>query len=118
MQLNRSHDCGNSPKNKKVENIAIAIETHDLQFLNSILHSEIEWKNTESVMTNIEDIVEWHAMQSKPSSITIKRVMSHGKVGAVNGVALSGKIETSFCHVIEFATVKCDQVVKIESYRN
>ena len=39
-KLNRSSDCGNSPKNKVVEDIGIALERGDTEFLSSIIDSE------------------------------------------------------------------------------
>ncbi|WP_308365944.1 MULTISPECIES: hypothetical protein [unclassified Microbulbifer] len=115
-QVNRSMDCGNSPKNKMVEDIAIALDTRDTDFLSSILDSEAVWSYVGGTATTSEAILDQVGVMNKPTSLTVDHVMSHGKVGAVNGNAKRGKSEQRFCHVIEFTSVKCNRVRRIESY--
>lgn len=112
----RSADCGNSPKNKIVEDIAVALETRDINFLSTILDYDAVWNYVDGTATTAETILNQVSAQDKPTSLTIDRVMSHGKVGAVNGVISQGKTKRRFCHVIEFTSVKCNQVRRIESY--
>ncbi|MBB3063281.1 nuclear transport factor 2 family protein [Microbulbifer rhizosphaerae] len=116
VQVNRSMDCGNSPKNKMVEHIAIALDTQDTDFLSSILDSEAVWSYVGGTATTSEAILDQVGAVNKPTSLTVDHVMSHGKVGAVNGNVKRGKSEQRFCHVIEFTSVKCNRVCRIESY--
>ncbi|HEY7774224.1 MAG TPA: hypothetical protein VIC26_13665 [Marinagarivorans sp.] len=115
-KINRSADCGNSPKNKTVEDIGIALESRDTEFLSSILDSEAVWSYSSSTTTKAERILETLSTLDKPAALFIDHVMSHGKVGAVNGGSERGKGEQRFCHVIEFTSTKCNRVKRIESY--
>lgn len=116
VRVNRSANCGNSPKNKMAEDIAVALETRDIQFLSTILDSEATWNYVDGTVTPAEAILDHVGALNTPTSLTIDRVLSHGKVGAVNGDVARGKSKQRFCHVIEFTSVKCNQVCRIESY--
>ena len=111
--VNRSADCGNSPKNKMAENIAVALEIRDGEFLATILVSDALWNYVGGTLNTAKGVLD-HL--NKPTSQTIDRVMSHGKVGAVNGIATYGNSAHRFCYVIEFTSAKCNQVCRIESY--
>ncbi|CAM3686057.1 nuclear transport factor 2 family protein [Rheinheimera salexigens] len=115
-RVNRSADCGNSPKNKMAEDIVVALETRDIEFLSTLLDSEATWNYVGGTVTTAEAILDHVGALNAPASVMIDRVMSHGKVGAVNGDAARGKSEQRFCHVIEFTSAKCNQVCRIESY--
>lgn len=115
-RVNRSADCGNSPKNKMTEDIAVALEIRNIEFLATILDSEATWNYVGGSVTTAENILDHVSALNKPTSLTIDRVMSHGKVGAVNGETKQGKKPQRFCHVIEFTSVKCNKVFRIESY--
>lgn len=115
-QIDRSTDCGNSPKNTMVEDIAIALGTRDTDFLASILDSEAVWNYVGGTAKSSEVVLDHVGAVGKPTCLTIDHVMSHGKVGAVNGKVKRGKSEARFCHVIEFTSVKCNRVRRIESY--
>jgi len=115
-KLNRSTDCGNSPKNKMAEDIGIAVEMRDCEYLSSILDSEAVWIYLGSKTTTANKILDTLSSQDKPTALTIDHAISHGKVGAVNGYAEHGKGKQRFCHIIEFTSTKCHQVKRIESY--
>lgn len=115
-QVNRSADCGNSPKNKMAEAIAVALETRDIGFLATLLDSEVIWNYAGATVTTAEAILDHVGALDKPTSLTIDRVTSHGKAAAINGEARRGKSLQRFCHVIEFTSVKCNKIIRIESY--
>ena len=115
--VNRSTACGNSPKNRMVEDIAVALESGDTRFLSAILDSGAIWNGADSGEVVGEDILSKLHGQGKQDVVTIDHVMSHGKVGAVNGHAKRGKIVQRFCHVIEFTSTKCNKIRRVESYR-
>lgn len=115
-EVNRSMDCGNSPKNKMAEDIAIALDTRDTDFLSVILDSEAVWNYVGGTATTAKAILDQVGTVNRPVSLTVDHVVSHGKVGAVSGNARRGKSEQRFCHVIEFTSVKCNRVRRIESY--
>ncbi|MDO3386090.1 hypothetical protein QWI17_09605 [Gilvimarinus sp. SDUM040013] len=115
-RLNRSADCGNSPKNKMVEDIGIALEMRDAEYVSSILDSEAVWSYTSSITNAAEKILATLNSLDKPVALTIDHVISHGKIGAVNGFSEHGRGEQRFCHIIEFTSTKCNRVKRIESY--
>ena len=115
-QVKRSADCGNSPKNKMAEDIAVALEIRDVKFLATVLDSEAIWNYVGGSVVTVESILDHVSALNKPTSLMIDHVISHGKVGAANGVAKREKIPQRFCHVIEFTSVKCHKVYRIESY--
>lgn len=115
-RLNRSADCGNSPKNKMVEDIGIALEMRDCEYLSTILDSEAVWSSPSNITTTARKILDTLITQDKPTALTIDHAMSHGKVGSVNGQSERGRGEQRFCHIIEFTSTKCNRVKRIESY--
>lgn|SRR5690606_10671850 len=115
-RLNRSPDCGNSPKNKMVEDIGIALEMRDCEYLSTILYSGAVWSYSKSITPTAEQILDRLITQDKPAALTICHAFCHGKVGAVNGHAERGKSEQYFCHIIEFTSTKCNRVKRIDSY--
>ena len=115
-RLNRSTDCGNSPKNKMVEDIGIALEMRDRDYLTTILDSGAVWGYSRSIMTTAEKILDALIAQDIPAALTICHALCHGKVGAVNGYVERGKSEQHFCHIIEFTSTKCHRVKRIDSY--
>lgn len=114
--IQRSADCGNSPKNAKTETIAVALESRDVGAVLAVLDADAVWNNADERLAGAQPIVDRLGTLTTPTRLTIDRVMSHGKVGAVNGIAAQGSQQRRFCHVIEFSSVKCDRVARIESY--
>jgi hypothetical protein len=116
-KISRSTDCGNSPKNKMVEDIGVALETGDREFLATTLDSEAAWSCTRSIFNTSEKILDALLALDKPVDLAIDHAISHGKVGSVNGhVYRKGKGDLRFCHIIEFTSTKCDRIKRIESY--
>ncbi|MFG1496222.1 nuclear transport factor 2 family protein [Saccharospirillum sp. HFRX-1] len=115
-QINRSADCGNSPKNTTTECIGVALETLAMKQLQGLLAETVMWRLPEVTLTGIDAIAVYLSEQSAPIKLDIDRVASHGKAGAVNGIATHGKTPRRFCHLIEFTSVKCERVSRIESY--
>ena len=116
-QIKLSADCGNSPKNATTETLAVALETLDMERLRSRLADTVIWRLPEVTLTGIDDIAAYLSEQSAPIKLAIDRAVSHGKVGVANGIASYGKTPQRFCHLIEFTSVKCERVNRIESYR-
>lgn len=116
----RSADCGNSPKNKFAEEFVIALLTGNSSKLSKWIDEGIEWQRAcdESVHGK-EGFLETVRRLSKkvPSQVTIQSVVTHGKVGAVNGLAKFGRQgNTPFCYFIEFASASAKAVNKIAYY--
>lgn len=90
-EIHHSSSCGNSPKNKRVEDIAIALEL-----------GEHPAHNPPTI---------------KPAAITITHAIAHGKVGAANGYTRfqNGSVRR-FAHIIEFTSAACNAIAHVESY--
>lgn len=116
IQVNRSADCGNSPKNKIAEDIAVALETRNIEFVSTILDANATWNYEGGTVRTAESILNFLATLNTPLSITVDSVVSHGKAGAVNGETSREKGAQRFCYVIEFTSVKCNRICRIESY--
>lgn len=116
--IQRSRDCGNSPKNQFAENIAISIELGDADFLGEVLAPDAEWELEDGSQLDAEaSRSHLEASRQKPDSLVIDHVVTHGKSGAVNGTAEgAGRPTRRFCHVVEFSNTKCDKVRRLISY--
>lgn len=115
-EVSRSSDCGNSPKNRMAEDIAVALATQDTDFLSQVLDPGAHWSHPGGTRTTAEAILEQVASGGAPASLAIEHAISHGKVGAVSGSVVREAGRFGFCHVIEFTSVKCSRVRRIDSY--
>ncbi|WP_319520237.1 hypothetical protein [uncultured Martelella sp.] len=116
MKINGSRDCGNSPKNRIVQDIAVAIETGDLP--ESAVTDSTVWhradgsklKGAASLRCALDEVL-------PADSIIVDHSISHGKAGAANGVSVLADGRTRrFCHVVEFTSVKATTIAEINSY--
>ncbi len=117
-EVNRSGDCGNSPKNLFAENIAIAVELRDLAFLGETFAADAFWEVPDGSTAEGAAAILSHAAASEdaPDVLTIDRAISHGKVAAVNGTVETNGSVRRFCHVMEFATTSYKKVRRLASY--
>jgi hypothetical protein len=120
-EIIRSPDCGNSPKNKFVENLEVAFAQHDTGFLLDSVADDIRWnivgetpiRGKDALQETIESIPQ----ESEVTEITIYHVATHGKVGATNGTTKRKNGRTyDFCSVYEFSNTKGTNVREITSY--
>jgi hypothetical protein len=109
--IQRSADCGNSPKNKLVEDLAIALETGAPDI--DALAGDVRWNRADgdcrSGSAAVSDSI---AGTTAPGSLVIERVSSHGKVGS----ALGRADNRTFAHFFEFASAAAKSVVRIDSF--
>lgn len=115
-EINDSADCGNSPKNRFVQDIAIALETgagQDDQFDENVV-----WTRTpDEQITGRDALIASVAAKESAAKVIVEHAISHGKVGAANGeVILANGHRYRFCHVIVFTNVKANCVATIASY--
>ena len=114
--VQRSADCGNSPKNKIAEDLAVGLETGMLD--PSILLDDLVWRDAAgATRVSRDDVLEHLATRLAPVSLTIDNVTSHGKVAAVSGTAKLGDGAERFAHFIRFVSAGAKQVAEIESFR-
>lgn len=111
-----SADCGNSPKNRFVQDIAIALETGAEQ--GDQFDENVAWARTpDEQITGRDALVAVVAAKQSPAKVIVEHAISHGKVGAANGeVILPNGQSYRFCHVIAFSSVKANCVTTIASY--
>lgn len=120
-EIIRSSDCGNSPKNKFVEDLEVAFARRDTGFLLDSVANDIHWNIVGETPIRGKDALE-QAIKSIPqdcevTEITINHVVTHGKVGAVNGIIKRKNVRTcGFCSVYEFSNTKGTNVRDITSY--
>jgi hypothetical protein len=116
-EIIRSNDCGNSPKNKFAEDIALAIELRNVAFLSEALAADASWELPDgSLMKGADMLGHVFPAGEVPDVLTIDHAITHGKVGAVNGTAEVRGSVRRFCHVIDFSSTKCEKVRRLVSY--
>jgi hypothetical protein len=112
-----SADCGNSPKNTLLQDIAIAFAKRDAEFLLGRVTDDIRWEVVGGrVVEGREAFARALQTLGSVTQLTIDHVMSHGRVGAVNGVAVHRDGAREFCDVYEFANAKAERIKSIKSY--
>lgn len=84
----RSKDCGNSPKNQLVEDLTVALLTHDLQTAAALTTEDVQWHlaNGKSIHGREAVLKEAENVRSI-QKLTVLHALTHGKSGAVNGNA-------------------------------
>ena len=115
-QIQECRDCGNSPKNKFVQDVAISLEVGEVK--SNVLDNDVVWYGkTDKPIEGIKSVEEQLADQTKPSAIVIEHAISHGKVGAASGeVTLANGRKRRFSHVFEFTNTKAKCVASINSH--
>jgi hypothetical protein len=120
MRIEKSADCGNSPKNKLLESVSIALMKADVPALSRTVLDDVVWHlGTEEVIAGKSAFLEAVRGRKHNSNASLKifHVVTHGKVGAVNGkLRLKSKIEINFCHVFEFSSAAARTIKCIYSY--
>jgi len=120
-EVMRSTDCGNSPKNRFVEDLEVAFAQRDTGFLLGNVADDVRWNIVSETPIRGKDALK-EAIENIPqdrevTEITINHVVTHGKVGAVNGIIKRKNDTTSeFCSVYEFSNAKGTDVRDITTY--
>lgn len=111
-----SGDCGNSPKNKFVQDAAIEIESG--RIVPAHFSENVIWeRSTEPPVRGRQALIPALATRTKPVAITVDHAISHGKTGAASGeVTLPNGEKRRFSHVFEFTNAKAVCVAVIKSY--
>jgi hypothetical protein len=112
-----SGDCGNSPKNTLLQDITVAFAERDAGFLSDHLTDDFRWevvgaRVVEGLAASMQALDETDDV----SQLTVEHVVSHGRVGAVNGTVQQGGLTSDFCDVFEFANAKAERVKNRRSY--
>ncbi|MEC7762244.1 MAG: hypothetical protein VX874_10085 [Pseudomonadota bacterium] len=115
-RIARSPDCGNSPKNTKTEEIALALM--GVGALDADLLAEgASWDRFGKGHTGRDAIRAAQAQTPGHEWIEISEVVSHGKAGSVSGrLQRAGEPPRIFCHVIRFTSASAKQIAQIVSF--
>jgi hypothetical protein len=118
MRITRSRDCGNSPKNQRAQDFAIALAAAKPSQLDPFLSPDVVWnrpatppaKGSSAVLEALDSV-------GGATSIVVEHAITHGKAGAVSGtIKLRGGSPKGFCHIVEFADAKASRVRLIKTY--
>ncbi|WBU60309.1 hypothetical protein [Paracoccus albus] len=111
-----SGDCGNSPKNKLAQDIAVGLETGGLSA--ELLADDVVWQRADGKeIEGAEAVLAALDRVKAPKLVKVDHAISHGKVGAANGISTGrdGKAR-GFAHVIGFTSTSAKKVAVIRSY--
>lgn len=116
-RIEGSADCGNSPKNKLAQDIAVGLETNDLDA--DLLGDEVVWRTSDGQeIAGADAIIAALGKLAAPKKVSVDHAISHGKVGASNGVTTTANGDAQgFAHVITFTSTSAKKIARIESYR-
>lgn len=119
IAVTKSGACGNSPKNAFAEDFTVEVLTAAVESLRTKLADGIQlfvgtnvFEGTDSVLRALRSEL-WGTLEG----VTITHALTHGRVGASNGIMRVGGRNSEFCVVLEFANLKCESVAAIKVYR-
>ena len=114
----RSRDRGNSPKNRLVEALAIALATGNAKAACSLLTEDAEWEIVgRGVVAGRARIAAILAKARPVRKVTIDRVLTHGRAGAVDGsIELTPTHTRRFCDVYDLSSARGTAVRRITSW--
>lgn len=118
IDITPSRECGNSPKNQFAEQIALALESRDVDILRNALDEHVIWERSDGSISGRDQVVAQLENMQRPDGLRVDHVVTHGKAGAVNGVTEFKGTERDrrFCHVLTFTNTKCQTVQRITSF--
>lgn len=120
-KINRSQDCGNSPKKQFLENVEIAIAKNDIEFQLNKVTADIHWQNVgQKPVIGPEALAEalkGNYLFSEVEELTVDHVFTHSSAGSANGVRKYKDGKTyDFCTVYEFGNAKGTTIRKVMHY--
>jgi hypothetical protein len=116
-------DCGNAPKKQVLRDFNIAIaEQNTAQILDPIADTicwEIVGEKRLEGKEQVEEAIAQMMQSGKMSELILRNIMTHGTVGAVDGIATYENGErVAFCEVYRFTSgAKNAKIKEITSYR-
>ncbi|WEX07510.1 hypothetical protein [Chelativorans sp. AA-79] len=115
-EVTRSRDCGNSPKNKFVQEVAVALETGEATTLD--FSEDVVWEGvSDEPIHGIGALIQVLADRTAPVAVTVEHSISHGKVGSASGQTTLGNGRSRrFSHIFEFTNTKANRVAVIKTY--
>lgn len=120
MRIQRSRDCGNSPKNILLEDLAVAILSGDAGRVTALTTDSVSWRAPGRPIAEGQAAVVRLAERERPtgaSTLIIQHVVSHGRAGAVTATIQRGRqAAAEVCLFFTFANAKGSAVDSIVTY--
>ena len=112
----RSPDCGNSPKNARAEEIALALMGVGA-LPEDRLAEAATWDFAGGAVAG-RDAIRARAASQRAERITIDQVVTHGRGGSVSGRVTRGGDTRLFCHVIRFTSAAGRDIAQLVSFEH
>ncbi len=112
----RAADCGNSPKNQRAEEIALALYGVGALPEDQIAQDAV-WDRAAGAVSGRRAILGAIAPDGI-ARIAIDQVVTHGKAGSVSGRITRGADTRLFCHVIRFTSASARQIAQLVSFEH
>ncbi len=112
-----SGDCGNSPKNRLIQEFTLAIARADAGRIEELATRDIQWLSVgRKPILGAQSVCRALTRLGPATSIDVHHVISHGRSGAVDGTVAFGGKRRGFCHVFTFGSAKGTNVSAITTY--
>ena len=118
-QIIRSGECKNSPKNAAMEEIAIEVFDATNDRLLERLADDVTLHLADGAVIEGNEATNRYIAQHVQRGFEILRVdhaITHGRIGAANGLLTVGGDQTGFCVVVEFVNTKAERLQAIKLY--
>ncbi len=117
MKITAPNDCDNSPKRRIVKDLLINLYNGDYdELLKNIDESFVYQRIGKPAINDKENLKKLLKKQSKPTSLTIDQILSHGKFGACNGYLEVSKGVIHFAYFLEFKSAGSNLIKTITLY--
>lgn len=115
--LKLCENCGNSPKNQRLQEFVVASARADADRVLGFLAENVTWQHVgRQPVTGVQAVTRALVRLGPAASLQVSHVVSHGRNGAVDGVVAWGNKHRAFCHVIEFGDARGTKVSSIMTY--
>jgi hypothetical protein len=115
-EIKKPKDCGNSPRNRTLQDLAIAIAVADTRLIKRQVTDDVLWRPAGGRPVSGADAVSRGLVRYGPAKLlTLEHAISPGRSGAVNGVVEYARKKRAYCLVIEFAGAKRNTAREITS---
>lgn len=121
MNIIRSEDCGNSPKNALLAEIEIALASKELAYLHAHIEPSLKWSMPGSGqgigLESLFEALEARSDGQRLTELEITSAFSHGKMGAVYGLRkYSDRKIYEFCSLYELKSAGSSSIKDLKIF--